>query len=107
MSDPNNPDTSADDSESIYRAPTSDTSFTPEGDMLATYVGPKNAAYYAKHFERFKSQQSAVSWNWPAFFVTAVWLLYRKMWLYAFGYWIVLPIVFAIVALVIGLGGNP
>ena len=39
---------SQDESESIYRAPESDTNFTPEGDMLAVYVGPKNAAYSPK-----------------------------------------------------------
>ena len=36
------------DSGSIYRAPESDTTFAPQGDLLAAYVGPKNADYYAK-----------------------------------------------------------
>lgn len=79
------------DSESIYRAPESDTTFAPQGDLLAAYVGPKNADYYAKKFDNFKSGGSSVSWHWPAFFIASWWLLYRKMWLNAFLYWIVLP----------------
>jgi len=98
---------SATNPESIYRAPTSDVSIAPKGDFLAAYVGPKNADYYARRFEQFKAGRSAVSWNWPAFFVTSLWLLYRKMWLYAFGYWIVLPIVLVVFAAVFGaLGGE-
>lgn len=81
-----------DEPDSIYRAPTSETSFAPAGDLLASYVGPRNADYYARQFGRFKNKNSSVSWNWPAFFVAAIWLLYRKMWLLALGYWIGLPI---------------
>lgn len=80
------------DSESIYRAPESDTTFSPQGDLLAAYVGPKNADYYARKFDRFKSGGGSISWHWPAFFISAWWLLYRKMWLNAFLYWMVLPI---------------
>jgi len=79
------------DSESIYQAPESDTTFAPQGDLLAAYVGPKNADYYARKFDKFKSGGGSISWHWPAFFVSAWWLLYRKMWLNAFLYWMVLP----------------
>jgi len=89
------------DSGSIYRAPESDTTFAPQGDLLAAYVGPKNADYYAKKFDSFKRGGGAVSWHWPAFFISAYWLLYRKMWLNAFLYWIALPIVLTIVSLLI------
>jgi hypothetical protein len=37
--------TATDDPESIYRAPASNTSFEPKGDMLAAYVGPRNAEF--------------------------------------------------------------
>lgn len=81
------------DPESIYRAPESDTTFAPQGDLLAAYVGPKNADYYAKKFDNFRNGGGAASWHWPAFFISSWWLLYRKMWLNAFLYWIVLPMV--------------
>ena len=94
------------DSEAIYRTPTSDTGFAPGGDSLAAYIGPKNADYYEKVFDRFKNQGSSMSWNWPAFFVSSVWLLYRKMWLNAFFYWIVLPVVLGTISVVIALYGG-
>lgn len=80
------------DADSIYRAPAADTSVAPAGDLLSAYVGPKNTAYYSSHFDRIKNSGGAVSWNWPAFLISSVWFLYRKMWLNAFLYWIVLPI---------------
>lgn len=106
MSNHDDPTTSAGDPESIYRTPTSDTSFAPKGDLLAAYVGPKNAAYYALQFERIKTENNIVSWNWPAFFLTSYWLLYRKMWLNAFGYWFVLPVVLAVLSAIVGLIGG-
>ena len=92
---------SENDSGSIYRAPESDTTFAPQGDLLAAYVGPKNADYYAKKFDGFKRGGGAVSWHWPAFFISAYWLLYRKMWLNAFLYWIALPIVLTLLSMLI------
>lgn len=89
------------DSESIYRAPESDTAFAPQGDLLAAYVGPKKADYYTKKFEHFKSGDGAVSWHWPAFFISAYWLLYRKMWLNALMYWIGLPIILTLISIFI------
>lgn len=82
----------SDDPDGIYRAPESDTSFAPGGDLLSVFVGPKYAEYYERHFERFKNTGGAVSWNWPAFLIASVWLLYRKMWLLALLYWLVLPL---------------
>lgn len=79
------------DTDSMYRTPSSETMQAPEGDPLRTYVGPSSAEYYARKFDRFKNGGSAISWNWPAFFVSSFWLLYRKMWLNAFLYWFALP----------------
>ena len=82
---------------SIYQAPASDPSVAPADDLMAAYVGPRYAEYYAPIFERFERGSSA-SWNWPAFFVTAFWLLYRKMWAMTLVYWFVFPIVLAVFA---------
>ncbi len=62
-----------------------------DDELLSTFVGPKNAHYYAAAFNKFAAG-SNVKWNWPAFFVTFPWLLYRKMWLYALGYVIGIPV---------------
>jgi len=106
MNDPQQPGQGNPDS--IYRAPSSDTSVAPEGDLLSAYVGPKNSAYYLGKFERFERGGGNVSWHWPAFFLTSFWLLYRKMWLNAALYWFVLPISLSIVAGIAGsLSGNP
>jgi Tfp pilus assembly major pilin PilA len=51
--------------------------------MYEAALGFKNVDYYLPKFRRFQSGGSRVSWHWGAFFVTFVWLLYRKMWLFA------------------------
>lgn len=94
-------------SDSIYRAPSSDTTFNPQGDLLASYVGPKNADYYANKFEQIKSGGGSISWHWPAFFIASFWLLYRKMWLNAFLYWIVLPIVLSVLSVIATMSIGP
>ncbi|HZF16765.1 MAG TPA: pilin [Steroidobacteraceae bacterium] len=42
-------------------------------------VGPKGDFYVPK-FLRFDAGGSKQSWNWPAFFLGVVWMLYRRMW---------------------------
>ena len=89
MTSQHEPPPPAGDPDSIYRAPESKTGFVPQGDALTAYVGPKNAEYYARRFDRFKTENSAVSWNWPAFFVTSALvavpglalLLYLRHWI--------------------------
>lgn len=58
-------------------------------------IGYKNTGYYLSRFSRFDSEGVGVSWNWPAFFVSFYWLLYRKMWAWALLYFL-LPIPLAI-----------
>ena len=56
---------------------------TDEGRRIADYevaIGP-NRDYYLPRFEAFDRGSSKADWNWPAFFVTTPWFLYRKMWL--------------------------
>lgn len=52
-------------------------------DMEALYraaVGPKKAAFYVPKFVGFdQPRASKLSWNWPAFFVSFYWFLYRRM----------------------------
>lgn len=56
---------------------------TSEAELEALYraaVGPTKADYYAPRFLRFDQPgASRASWNWPAFFVSFLWFLYRRM----------------------------
>ena len=53
-------------------------------DYYKAAIGERGQAYYLKCFFNFNLLGKAdISWNWPAFFITPFWLLYRKMWLYA------------------------
>jgi zinc-ribbon domain/Protein of unknown function (DUF2628) len=55
-------------------------------DLWRDFIGP-NADRYLEQFKKFGTAQSprfALTWNWPAFlFVSFLWFLYRKMYLYA------------------------
>lgn len=73
---------------------------TPDHDYLEVAVGPRNTDYYLGRFERFSSGQGFVSWNWPAFFVSLIWMLYRKMWAYAVLYFFGLPIAVFVISAV-------
>jgi Tfp pilus assembly protein PilE len=68
-----------------------------EPDNAAYYkavLGSKNQDYYLSRFARFDADgKTSASWHWPAFFITFYWLLYRKMWLPALGYFL-LPYLF-------------
>ena len=55
-------------------------------DLWRAFIGP-NADRYLEKFKKFGTEQSpkfALTWNWPAFlFISFLWFLYRKMYLYA------------------------
>jgi len=58
-------------------------------DLWQQFIGP-NAERYLEQFKKFgpaNSPRFAFTWNWPAFlFVSFLWFLYRKMYLYALLY---------------------
>ncbi|MGA8864304.1 MAG: pilin [Gallionella sp.] len=61
-------------------------------------LGPKNQYYYLDRFARFDAEgKTSATWHWPAFFVTFYWLLYRKMWLAALGYFFLPSLLFWLV----------
>lgn len=46
----------------------------------------RNAEYYLAKFEKFETNGAdkfSVTWLWPAFFFTCLWMAYRKMYLWA------------------------
>lgn len=57
-----------------------------DSDLWRTFIGP-NADRYLEQFKKFGTEQQpkfALTWNWPAFlFISFLWFLYRKMYLYA------------------------
>ncbi len=61
---------------------------TPEQQKLNDYSTAVGAStdYFLPKFENFDSGASRVGWNWPAFFITGPYFLYRKMWLAGFLY---------------------
>src|SRR6185503_14700478 len=42
-------------------------------------IGP-HAEYYRPRFEEYDANGMRLSWNWPAFFITTIWFVYRGMW---------------------------
>jgi type IV pilus assembly protein PilA len=60
-------------------------------ELYRAAVGDSKAGYYLPLFQRFDQPGgSRVSWNWPALFVTFLWMIYRRMYgpalVYFFGY---------------------
>lgn len=70
-------------------------------------IGSKNQGYYLDRFSRFdRNGKAGASWNWPAFFVTFYWLLYRKMWLNALLYFLFPYLFFALMGVIAGVTGR-
>jgi len=66
-------------------------------DELAAFIGGKAQKYLPK-FRKFSVDgidRFSATWHWPAFLVGFWWLLYRKMYLWAFVYFILLMIPYA------------
>ena len=93
--------------DSIYKAPTADTAVAPTDDLMAAYVGPKNASYYAQRFAKIAAGGGAASWHWPAFFITSFWVLYRKMWMWAAIYWLGIPIAITVIEIFLVMAIDP
>lgn len=73
-------------------------------DFYRAAVGEAKASYYVPKFLEFdEPAANRTSWNWPAFFVTFLWLLYRRMYGYALLYFFVWPIAMLIFGVVITL----
>lgn len=60
-----------------------------DSELWREFIGP-NAGRYMEQFAKFGTEQApkfALTWNWPAFlFISFLWFLYRKMYLYAIVY---------------------
>ncbi len=79
-------------------------------DELAAFIGSKAQKYLLK-FRKFSVDgidRFSATWHWPAFLVGFWWLLYRKIYLWAFVYFILLFIPYANVAawITLAVSGN-
>jgi Tfp pilus assembly major pilin PilA len=70
-------------------------------EYIEAAIGPVNRDYYLRRFERFGSGGGYASWNWPAFFVPLLWMLHRKMWLWAAVYFFGTPFLLGLVFLIL------
>jgi len=57
-----------------------------KNEYWAAAIGAGGLGYYLPRFLEYEKNGTSRSWNWAAFFFTSFWLLYRKMWLWAFLY---------------------
>lgn len=70
------------------RAPSYQTSYKLSDVYLKdddAYI-QKNIDFYKRKFAKMEQNNSKVSWNWCAFLFTPLWLIYRKMYAFGFGY---------------------
>lgn len=81
-----------------------------QADLYRAYVGDEKAHHYLPVFARFdEAGRAGASWHWPAFFFTLFWLLRRKMWGYAAGYFFLpglLSVLLSVVDVSIGADGR-
>jgi len=55
-------------------------------ELYKSILGGRGQIYYITKFDQFDNGAKA-SWNWPAFFFTGIWALYRKMYRWFFAFW--------------------
>ncbi len=78
-----------------------------EDEFFKAVIGPKNQDYYMRRFHDFKRNGKAgISWHWQAFFITFYWLLYRKMWLNAFIYFLTPYLALILMSIISALSGD-
>jgi len=78
-----------------------DSQVITDEEVRAAVIGPSSTMYYLGAFDRIARGEGS-GWNWPAFFVTWYWLLYRKMWVPALVYFFAPAIVNIFLLAVIG-----
>ncbi len=93
----------------LYPSAATDTKEISE-EEIRTFIG-KNADYYLRKFRAFRASGQegfAFTWHWPAFFTGFVWMLYRKLYLWAFIAFLLIltPISFPLLMVGWGLTGN-
>lgn len=78
-----------------------DSQVVTDDEVRSAFIGQSATLYYLGAFDRIGRGQGG-GWNWPAFFVTWYWLLYRKMWVPALIYFFAPAIVNIVLLAVVG-----
>lgn len=71
------------DGQSFAAPPTPSATATAGCAHTAAFVGPRYD-YYQQKWAILEEGNGKIAWNWAAFFLGAAWLLYRRMYRYAF-----------------------
>jgi len=71
--------------------------FTPPQEdatapLIEAFIKSNWASHYRKAWEKLGTptglRPSGTTWNWPAALIPMLWMLYRRLWLYAFGWFV-------------------
>lgn len=74
--------------------------------LLLAAIGANPHAYLESFLAREQGHKGSIGWHWPAFFATFCWMLYRKMYGLACGYFVLAFILGYVVApVLLGIGG--
>lgn len=49
----------------------------------------ENADYYLPRFEKMETLNTMTNWNWCAFLFGCNWMMFRKMYVFAVGFWLI------------------
>ena len=79
----------------------SDSQIITDDEVRTAVIGPSSTLYYLGAFDRIARGEGS-GWNWPAFFVTWYWLLYRKMWVPALIYFFTPALINIFLMVVVG-----
>lgn len=95
---------------SVPPSPTSGPSSVITDEEYCSFIG-KNAAKYIMKFKSFGTDgfdSFKATWHWPAFFSPFLWLIYRKLYLWALLVFILgcIPFVGIIIMIVFGISAN-
>lgn len=81
-------------------------------EEFLAFFGHKNSEFYLRQTNTYRVNSKFTNWNWSSFFLTFYWLLYRKLYGVAFGYFAInivghfLGPVSLIMRIILGFYGN-
>ena len=79
---------------------------TDQEKLYQALIGFRNTGYYMSYFARADERgYPPISWNWPAFFVGLIWLVYRRNYRWALIYFVFIPAVVLTTSLLSGIIG--
>ncbi|WP_167481157.1 pilin [Acidovorax cavernicola] len=97
---------SSSDWQALAPSSTTGNAAVDQASLYAAAIGPHNQGHYVAKFKAFDRTSSPhLGWHWPAFFLTVYWLLYRKLWWHALGYFAAPYVLLAMAAMLVPMVG--